>query len=96
MGDKERYQQELQAQLDAWQKDVEKLQSLSARVSADARVALMANIVTLQEKIAEGSAKLAELSNASDEAWASMKAGIESTWESLKSAFGDAAAKFKE
>jgi len=96
MSDKERYQQELQSQLDAWTKDVEKLKSLSARVSADARVAMMTQIVTLEEKIQEGHVKLAELANASEEAWASMREGIESAWATLKSAFSDAAAKFKE
>ena len=96
MGDKERYQQELQAQLDAWMKDLEKFRGLSARASADARVAMMANIVALEEKIAENHAKLGELANASEEAWASMKEGLESAWASMKSAFNDAAAKFKD
>jgi len=95
MGDKERYERELQEQLDAWIKDVDKLRALSARVSADARVALMAQIVTLDEKIAQGNAKLAELSSVSEEGWASMKEGAESAWASLKTAFNDAASKFK-
>jgi len=96
MNDRERYHAQLQAQLDAWTKDLEKFKTLSARVSADARVAMMANIVALEEKIAAGNAKLVELSNSSDEAWASMKEGIEAAWASLKSAFGDAASKFKD
>lgn len=96
MGDKERYQQELQAQLDTWTKDVEKFKSLSARVSADARVAMMSQIVALEEKIAEGNAKLAEISSASEEAWASMKESVESAWSSLKETFKDAASKFKD
>jgi len=95
MSDKERYQAELQAQLDAWRKDVEKFKSLSARVSADAQVAMMANIVSLEEKIAEGNAKLLELSNTSEEAWATMREGMESAWASLRTAFRDAAEKFK-
>jgi len=95
MGDKERYQLELQAQLDAWVKDVDKLKALSSRVSADARVAMMTHIVTLEEKIAEGNARLTELSGVSEEGWASMKEGVESAWASLKSAFNEAAAKFK-
>jgi len=95
MSDKTQYEEELTAQLDAWRKDVEKFRALSARVSADAQVAMMANIVALEEKIAEGNAKLLELSNTSEEAWVTMKEGMESAWASLKTAFNDAASKFK-
>jgi len=95
VSEKEQYQRELQAQLDAWTKDVETFKLLSAKVSEQARVAMMLNIVTLEEKIAEGNAKLAEVSNASEEAWASMKDGVESAWATLKEAYRDATSKFK-
>lgn len=94
MSEKEQYQKELQAQLDAWTKDVEKFKLLSSKVSEKARVAMMLNIVTLEEKIAEGNAKLAEVSNASEDAWASMKEGVESAWTTLKEAYKDATSKF--
>lgn len=95
MSDKERYQEELQAQLDTWKADVEKFRTLSARVSADARVAMMSQIVALEERIAEGHAKLAEVSNASEEAWASMREGMETAWATLQGAYKDAISKFK-
>lgn len=94
MSEKEQYQKELQAQLDAWTKDVEKFKLLSSKVSEKARVAMMLNIVTLEEKIAEGNAKLAEVSSASEDAWASMKEGVESAWTTLKEAYKDATSKF--
>jgi hypothetical protein len=41
-------------------------------------------------------AKLSQLSEASDDAWESLKDGVESAWDTLRSAFGDAASKLKK
>ena len=95
VSDKERYQQELQAQLDAWKKEVGKLKAISSKASADAQLAMKEHVEALEAKIDEGNAKLSELSNASEEAWESMKESVESAWASLKSAFKDIASKFK-
>jgi hypothetical protein len=43
-----------------------------------------------------GKAKLAEIAQASEEAWESIKDGVESAWASMKSAFSEAAAKRKK
>jgi hypothetical protein len=53
-------------------------------------------IKALDSKIAEGKAKSSELSRAGEDAWESIWEGVESAWDSLKSALSDAAAKFKD
>ena len=98
MSEKERYQyqQKMKAQLDVWKADVDKLRAKASGKSADAKLKLDQHLKDLEMRIDEGKAKLAELAAASEDAWDSVKEGIESTWGSLKSAIKDASAKFKE
>ena len=96
MTDKELYQQKKQAQLDQWKAEVAKLKAKASEASADAQLELNKQIDALEGKLAEGRTKLAEIADASEDAWESIKDGAESAWDSLKSAFSDAAAKFKK
>ena len=52
-------------------------------------------IEALEHKQGEAKAKLTELKTASDEAWEAVKAGAEKTWAEVKTAYHDAASKFK-
>lgn len=96
MSDKELYRQKRQAQLDQWRAEVDKLKAKASGVSADVQLEMNQHIKGLESKIEEGKLKLSQLVAASDEAWESMKDGVESAWETLKSAAGDAATKFKK
>ena len=96
MSEKELYRQKKQAQLDQWNAEVDKLKAEASEASADAQLELNREIEALDGKIEQGKAKFAELAEASDDAWASIKDGVESAWDSMKSAFSDAAAKFKK
>ena len=96
MNEKELYQQKKQAQLDEWKAEVDKLKAKASGVSADAQLELNKEIEALEGKIEEGKTKLAEIANASEDAWESIKDGVEFAWDSMKSAFSDVAAKFKK
>ena len=96
MNDKELYQQKKQAQLDEWQAEVDLLKARAAGARADARLKMNKKINSLETKIQEGKAKLSQLAKSSDDAWDSIKDGVETAWDSLKHAFSDAASKFKE
>lgn len=96
MNEKELYQQKRQAQLDEWKAEVDKLKAKASGASADAQLELNREIEALEGRIEQGRAKIAELAEASDDAWESIKDGVESAWDSMKSAFSDAAAKFKK
>ncbi|MBK6289918.1 MAG: coiled coil domain-containing protein [Gammaproteobacteria bacterium] len=96
MSDKELYQQKMQARLDEWRAEVDKLKARTSGASADAQLKMSKQIKTLESKIEEGKTKLSQLAEAADDAWELIKDDVESTWDSLKSAAGDAAAKFKK
>ncbi len=96
MDEKELYRQKMQAQLDEWKAEVDKLKAQITGASADAQLELNELIKSLEGKVEEGKAKLAELANASEDMWESIKAGVESTWDVITSAFSDAVAKFKK
>ncbi len=89
------YQQKRQAQLDEWKAEVPKFKAKASASSTDAQLRLNEQIKLLEGKIEEGKAKLAEIAKAPDDAWESIKEGGESAWASLKSAFSDAASKFR-
>lgn len=94
MNDKELYRQKRQAKLNEWKADLDKLKARASGASADAQLELNKHIKALDAKIADGKTRLAALADASEEAWASIKSGVDSAWDSLKSGFSDAAAKF--
>lgn len=96
MNEKELYQQKKQAQLDEWKAEVDKLKAQASGASADAQLELKKQIKALEGKHEEGKTKLAEIADASEDAWESIKEVVESAWDSMKSAFSDAAAKFKK
>ncbi len=96
MTDKELYQQKLQAQLDEWRSEIDKLKAKASGASADAKLKMNKEAEVLESKIEEGKKKLSELADSSDDTWESMKDSIETKWKSLKSAFSDAASKFKD
>ena len=95
MSERELYRQKFQARLDEWKADLEKYKARASEASADAQLKMKEQIQVLEGKIKEGKARLAEMEEASDGAWESVKEGVDSAWASLKSAFSDAASKFK-
>lgn len=96
MNDKELYQQKMQARLDQWKADVDKLKAKSSGASADVQLDINRQIRVLERNIEEGKAKLSEVAAAGEDAWESIKEGVESAWDALKSGVTDAAKKLKQ
>jgi vacuolar-type H+-ATPase subunit I/STV1 len=96
MTGKAQYQERLQAQLDEWGIDLAKLKAKAAETTEDARLEMDVQLVTLETKLEAGKQKLAELADTSEDAWGAIQDGLESAWGGLKTAFGEAAAKFKD
>lgn len=96
MSDKAQFQEKLQAQLDEWGIDLAKLKAKAAETTEEARLEMDVQLVTLEAKLEAGKEKLAELADTSEDAWESIQGGLESAWGSMKTAFGEAAAKFKD
>ena len=95
MNDKELYQQKKQAQLDEWKADFDRFKAKASGASADAQLKMNEHIKILEGKIDHGKTTLEKIGQASAEALESAKDTVESAWQSLKSAFSDANAKFR-
>jgi cell division septum initiation protein DivIVA len=96
MNEKDLYQQKKQAQLDELKAEVAKLKAKASGASADAQMKINKQIKLVDNQIKEGKVKLSELTKASNDAWETLKDGVESAWDSLKLGVKDAASKFKE
>lgn len=94
--DKELYKLKFQAQLDEWKADINKLKAKAMESKADAQLEINKLVNELEAKVQVATAKLGELSEASEGALESVKKGVESAWDSLKSSVRDAQSKFKD
>ena len=95
MNMKESYQQKLQAELDEWSAEINKLKAKADKAEADIKLKYYEQIEELREKQEAANGKLTELMAASDDAWEDLKAGAESAWLSLGDAVKKATSRFK-
>jgi hypothetical protein len=95
VNEKELYQKKLRAQEDEWDAELAKLKAKAAKADAEAKLEMLRQAGMLEAKIGEFKSKVAELAEAGDDAWESIKDGVDSAWKSLKSSFSEAASKFK-
>ncbi|MDR9501994.1 MAG: coiled coil domain-containing protein [Desulfurivibrionaceae bacterium] len=95
MSMKESYEKKLQAQLNEWNADIDKLKAQADKAEADAKIKYNKEIEELQAMQAAAKKKLAELKEAGDDTWEELKAGIENAWDSLSKAVKSTTSKFK-
>ena len=95
MSMKEAYEQKLQAQLDEWSAEIDKLKAKADSAEADAQLVYYKKIEELRSMQETAANKLIELKDAGDDAWEDLKAGIGSAWDSLGNALKSAASRFK-
>jgi len=94
MNKKDLYKQKLQAKLDEWQADVDKMKAKLGGASVGAKLEINQEINQLEGKLGEGRNKLEELSEATEENWENLKASIDETWEGIANSFKDTFGKF--
>ncbi|HKJ60636.1 MAG TPA: hypothetical protein VKA94_01380 [Hyphomicrobiales bacterium] len=73
MNERKLYQQKMQAQLDEWNAEVDNLKAKASGAKADVQLGLNKQIKALEGEIEDGKAKLAEIADASEEVWDSMR-----------------------
>jgi len=95
MGMKESYQEKLQAELDEWSADIDKLKAKADKAEANVKLEYYEQVEALRVKQEAAKDKLAVLKAASDDAWEDLKAGTESAWLALGDAIRKAASRFK-
>lgn len=89
------YEEKLDAQLQEWSAKIVLLKAKAENAKADAKIGYYKTIDALEHKQNEAKTKLQELKTAGDEVWEAVKAGAEKTWTEVKTAYHDAASKFK-
>jgi hypothetical protein len=94
MTEKTAYRQKLEAQLDEWGVEIDKLQAKASEASADAQSELEKQVHDLRDQEADAREKLDELSEAGEDAWQDVRGGVEQAWNSLGDAIQRAADRF--
>ena len=93
--EKELYRQRKEAQLDEWKAELDKLKATAKKAGVDAQIEWQQHVRRLESEVAAGKASLSRLADAGDEAWDSIKEGVEESWRTLRSSLDEAASKFK-
>ena len=94
MDEKSAYRQKLEARLDQWRAEIDRLQAKATEASADVRLEYEEQVEKLRGQQEEARAKLKELDDAGGEAWKDLKNGIEKAWDDLGDAVKSAGERF--
>lgn len=95
MSKKDAYERKLQAQLDEWSAEIDRLKAKAEGASADAQIRYHKEIEGLQQQKEAANRKLSELRDASEGAWEDMKSGLDEAWKSLADSVKAASARFR-
>lgn len=95
MNKKDAYELKLQAQIDEWQADIDKLKAKAGKMDANIQLEHHKKIEELHLKKDAAQKKFNELKEASDESWEDLKAGVELSWNVLGEAVKSGISRFK-
>lgn len=95
MNEKDLYKQKLKAQMYDWQTKLAGLKAKVGGASMGAKLELNQLVMELENKVAEGRAKLADLDSTTDESWDMIKDGVETIWDGITTAFDNVSSKFE-
>lgn len=88
-------QGEMEKTLQDWGAKLDEMKAKVDQSGADTKAQLEGKIEALTVKREAMQQRLADLKGSSDEAWHSVKAGLQAAWTDLSDAFEEAATKFK-
>lgn len=92
MDEKSVYREKLEARLDQWRAEIDKLKAKAAEAGADARKEYQDQVDALRGQQEEARERLKELDEATGDAWKNLKSRIEKVWDDL----GDSVKKATE
>lgn len=95
METKDAYKARIDAQLKEWGAKIAELQAKAEAAEASARIEYLKQVEALRMKKEKTQLKLEELKKAGDEAWETLKAGVEQAASDLKDSINSAVSKFK-
>lgn len=80
------YIEKFKNKLDEWDADIDVLEAKAQQTTAELKVEFVDQLASLRVKRDIAKLKLAEMMDASEEAWEDIKAGTDEAWTSLKQA----------
>jgi predicted ATP-binding protein involved in virulence len=95
MDKRKAYEEKLDTQFKKWGAELALFSAKADKAKAEAKVEYFKTIKTLQGKREAAGAKLQALKNAGDESWEDLKVGAEKAWADVRTAFHEAASRFK-
>ncbi len=94
MTKRDAYFEKLQAQMDEWNAELQKLKAQAEKATADGKIEYYEQIEKLKVHQQRAQEKMAELRQASEYAWEDMRKGMESVWVSFGEAVKTATSRF--
>lgn len=95
MATREEYVRKLQAKLDEWNADIDRLAVKAALAEAELKTQYSDEIEMLRNKQIEARVKLEAMQEASENAWEDMRSGLDIAWDAISEAVSSAKSRFK-
>lgn len=81
------YKKNIEAKMEEWKSDLDKLKHKAKDAKNDAKTKIEGEVKDLEASLDKGKQKLKDLAEAGEDKWESLKGGIEETMETLASSF---------
>lgn len=95
MSNRDEYVRKMQAKLDEWNSEIDKLTARANEVKADVKNDYYEQIATLKIKQTTARQKIEELQHAGENAWEDVKSGIDLALTAMGEALDSARSRFK-
>ncbi|QQS05556.1 MAG: coiled coil domain-containing protein [Fibrobacterota bacterium] len=96
MSKRDSYKQKIQGELDLILAKILEFKAHAKIAVADTRIQAHSTIQDLERKVDHTKERLADLNASSDDAWDSIKSGVETAWGDLRTSFGKAKEHFQK
>lgn len=95
MSEKNQYIEKAKARIAQWDAEIDKMKAKTDEAEADAKIEYQKQLDEMRTQRDKANARLAELQNASDDAWEDMMSGFVKAWDDISNAFTNAASRYK-
>ena len=95
MGNRDEYVRKMQAKLEEWNAEIDKLSIKANEATAELRKEYSEQIESLKARQAVARERIEELQQAGEGAWGDLKSGIEIAWTAMGEALDSARSRFK-
>jgi len=96
MDKKQAYQKKMEAKLEEWKAEIDKLKAQSKQIQAGAQTEYFERLEELDKRVENAKIKLAKLRQTSSDAWNDLKSGIEKAWNDIGESLKSIKSRFKK